>query len=177
MQFWVLESTSRKRFNPLARFIMWKQKTSFSHLAVALFYDTGEGTVYHATWPKPVKCTFEEFFAKYYIQSAYKLKDPTSASYIDLIGMLEVLIEKNQYYSLAQLLFIYLQIECSKLKTVFKMAILNHERGLICSELLARFLHKGWGLGFKSNYDSIDLLDASEKARSIMDEKVKWQLS
>lgn len=177
MTVWILEATSRKKFNPLARLIMRMQKTNFSHLAIIFFYDNGQSTIYHATWPKPTKCSFEEFFSKYYIQDAYKLQTPINQSYTQLIGMLETLIDDKSFYSIQQLVFIYLQIQFSKLKTVFNMAILNHERGLICSELVARFLHAGWGLMFKSNYDSIDLLDASVKARSIMDEKVKWQLS
>ena len=175
MVAWVIESTSKKKFNPLARYIMHKQKTNFSHMAILITNGENKTQVYHATWPLAESLSYEEFISKYEIKNIYALTPPLYKEWNQLIELLHNLVKQKSYYSITQLILIYLKIKFSLLNTALKMAILNHEKGLICSELIARFLNYGWEIQFSISYDSLDLIETSKAAKLVEDKSKKWQ--
>lgn len=173
MEFWVIECTSRKKFNILARIIMWLQGINFSHVAIMVTQADHSTDIFEAVYPKARMDSFDGFARRYEIKQSYKLSPPTHMTEIDLRNTLLKHVLTDAYYSIAQLLLIYFQIKFKKWGQLFGKIILNHQKGLICSEVLAKMLTDGWGHQFKEQYDTIDLLESTKAARLYLDKGQK----
>jgi len=68
----------------------------------------------------------------------------------------------KSYYSISQLLLIYLAIKIPSLKNWSETVKLNHENGLICSEYLIEFMEEFFAFEIKKSPDSIGLKEPFE---------------
>lgn len=167
VKFWVIECTANKSFNPLARLIMRLQKIDFSHVALMIEdTDRNKKTVYEAVFPRARKDSYEGFLRRYKIVRAYRLTPPKIDG-LAVQDFAEALIEKNEFYSISQLILIQLQNTFSKWSRYFGRIILNHKKGMVCSEFIALVLTKGWHIFWDENYDTIDLEEVVASARKL----------
>jgi hypothetical protein len=163
MEFVVFECTSRKKFNPLARLIMYMQKIPFSHMAIMAITDNGM-VVYDAVYPRARKIAYGDWLKDYAVIDSYTMKRPEVMPYLAL-EFLEKLIAKNENYSIAQLILIQAQNTFVQLKRILSRVILNHEKGAVCSEIIARFVAYAYGVKLDEQFDTVDLVEASRVAR------------
>lgn len=171
IKIWVIECTSTKKFNPLARLIMAFQKIDFSHVALLIEdTETKEKATFEAVWPKAKESTYEEFLVRYKVIRAYRLSPPSHCHDWEVREFARSLVQKNEHYSIAQLVAIQIQNSFTNLKNILGKMILNHKKGMICSEFIALVLSKGWGVMFDEQFDTIDLEEVVTQARSLAGE-------
>lgn len=174
LEFWVIECTARTKFNWLARAIMKIQGVDFSHLAFVVYnVDEDAATVFDARWPKAQKTTLENFLKKYRMVRTYKLRPPVwnEPNHVEIHAHHLV---KDTEYSLAQLFLIWAQLAFKKYAYPIGRIILNHDKAMVCSEFIARIIFYGWGAKYHEQWDSIDLVEATMKAREYMEPETLW---
>jgi hypothetical protein len=167
LKFWIIECTANRKFNPLARLIMAFQKIDFSHVALMIEDEnTGQRTVYEAVFPRARRLSYDSFLSQYKLVRCYRLIPPQIPQH-EVQMFADNLVENNSHYSFAQLILIQIQNTFSKWSRHIGRIILNHKKGMVCSEFIALVLTKGWLVFFNEHYDTIDLKEVVQEARKI----------
>lgn len=151
----VICSRSRKLFNPLGKLIEKEQGLGFSHFSIAIIYD-GQILVSEAKYPRPRFVSLNDWL---------KLNDPVfifrkevknQLLMFKMLSWMSILCTRT-FYSIAQLVLIYLAIKVPTLKKWSETVKLNHDNGLICSEYIIEFLEEFFEFEISKSTDSIGL--------------------
>lgn len=147
-----------KNPSPLAiggDFIQWVEKVSYSHCAI-LIEASGIAIVYESLWPKSRKVSFDKWLEKYEIVQMYSFDVPEN-KVKPLVEDLESLV--SRFYSVPQLVLIGLSLLNDWFERISRAWILNHRKGLICTELVAIILSSYFTTQFSESLDRVGLKD------------------
>jgi len=132
------------------------ENVDFGHVAVGLETFAGN-TVYEAVMPKTRKLSFAEWSTHYEVVREVQWTVPTHLQAL-MLEHLEQMVGIN--YSLMQILVIGLTCVFKPLDFVFKAAIINQAKALICTEVQSRTAEKFMGYKPRKSHDEFGLADA-----------------
>jgi hypothetical protein len=151
-----------------ARLIQFADKTPFSHVALIVQEASGV-TVFESVFPRSRKIAYLDWVKRYSIEDSFIVE-------AENIDILESLVGK--FYSLDQLVLILITNLFGWVDRVFNYAILNHERGLICTEVASRFLESISLWHVTESHDKIGIADVFKRCCELVDEgkaeRCKW---
>jgi hypothetical protein len=154
----------RKRFNPLGWAIMKAQNLPYSHVCL-LVKTEHAGLIYESVWPNARVIDTVSWLKINNPWEYIKLPTPLEPAKVD--KCLSSIIENSRGYSFAQLFLNAIGLINSQLNKWAGTVILNHERYLICTELVGRFLEETYNYNFGEHTDSLDLHDIHKAADKI----------
>jgi len=157
-EVWVVCSVGSRWYHFLSQVIMRVEGTTFSHVSLLIRHN-GIETVYEAVHPKSQKILFADWLKERKMTFAYQLPTPRSMNEAVKIVEKEIGIR----YSFTQLAFILV----GKIVRPVDDIKLNNRRGLVCTELVGRFLNKVYGSKFDKSYDSLGLVDIKTEASKL----------
>lgn len=138
-----------------ASLIRWADKSKHSHVAISL--DTGDSLrVYEAVWPESHVLPFEEWQKSYKAGDIYYFAVPKGLELLT-IDTLRYLTKRR--YSISQLILIALTNAFGFLDRLLNKAVVNHEKGLICTELVTLYLERIGYLKIKESHDKVGVRD------------------
>lgn len=163
MKLSILLCNSTKWWHGPGEFVIREvEGVDFSHVAIKIVAANTE-YVFDSTWPKSKKQSMSEFLQHYSIRKEYGFE--VQESELEVFNFLMSLTGK--VYPISQLVFIYLRRISSYINKISKGWILNHEKGLICSEYGARVMSKYLGSQFKSDFDSVGLVEIKNECERL----------
>jgi uncharacterized protein YycO len=155
-KYYLQLSKSSKWYKLGSPFLMWADGVPFSHCSIL---EAESGLVFESVAPKSRKEPLEEW-----------LKHNTVVYSVEVSASDESLLWLNlqlgRPYSLRQLV----AIECQKLFKRLKIKLVNGDKALICTELMAQFLLRYFGVQFSKDPDIISLRDIYRVLRRLKDE-------
>ena len=148
--------------------IIWGDKSPSSHTAI-LVEDENGSWVYESVFPKSRKLPYHEWLRIYKPVESFSFDvDESLVDYSYLI--LDGLVDK--YYSIGQLVFILLTNTFGWLDRALNFAVINHERGLICTEMNSRYFEAMGLMEPTESHDKIGVLDLYNHCLKLVDEGV-----
>ena len=157
--------SNRRKLTLLGKLIMKIEGTRYSHASVMTKLE-GEFFIYEAVWPMPRQIRYIDWIKTNEIIEEYTL--PPVKSEVTSVAYLHKLIDDAQGYSIAQLFLNAIGLINKNLNKWAGTVILNHEKYLVCTELVGRFLEDSYNYDFHEHEDSIDLLDVATAVRKIL---------
>ncbi len=156
-EVFVICSKSLKKFNPLATEILKTEGLGFSHYSVGIRYKS-EFIICEAIWPRPKFTKWEDWQKLHEPVFIFRKEVLNHFLLFEMTNWLSILCTKS-WYSLTQLILIYLGRRIPMLKKWTTTVKLNLDSGLICSELTIRFLNQFFPKDFaiEKSEDSIGL--------------------
>jgi hypothetical protein len=116
----------------------------------------GIAIVYESIWPLARKKSFDDWANHYQLKAMYSFDVPEHLVK-PIVNDLEKMV--GSWYSLPQLVLIGLSLLNDWFERVSRGWILNHARGLICTELVAIILKKYTPALFLESLDRVGLKD------------------
>lgn len=164
--------------NPTSK---WKQPGSWlirrfdrsaaSHVAVSV--QVGQITyVFESVSPKSRVLEFSEWKKEYNIAYTFDFTVPELKSWA-VLNYLENIIERP--YSYAQIALIALTKLFLPFQFIFRGAILNHERALICTEVISLFVSKFMKYDLKKKHDQHGISDIDRMAVELAIQENPWK--
>lgn len=151
----VICSKSRKLFNPLGKLIEKEQGLGFSHFTIALIYE-GQIVLSEAKYPRPRFVSLNDWLKLNEPVFVFRKEVKNQLLMFKMMAWMSILCTKS-FYSIAQLVLMYIAIKIPSLKKWSETVKLNHENGLVCSEYIIEFLEEFFDLEIKKSKDSIGL--------------------
>jgi len=151
----ILCAKSKLKFNPLSALIEKEEKLGFTHFAIGIIYG-GQIVIAEAVWPRPHFISLDDWLKKHDPVFVFKKEVRNQFMMFEMMAWMSVIVTQA-FYSVAQLVLIYLGITFPKLKAWSQTVKLNHQHGLICSEFVCLFLNKFFDFQIDKSEDSIGL--------------------
>lgn len=153
--------------NPTSK---WKQPGSWlirkferslaSHVAISV--EIGSVTyVFESVAPNSRVMEMSEWKKHYQLEYAYEFEVPEFKQW-DALNYLENIVERP--YSYGQIILIGLTKILLPLQFLFRGAILNHERALICTEVISLFVEKFMRYTLRKKHDQHGISDVEVMA-------------
>jgi hypothetical protein len=142
-----------------------------SHFAIRLDSYTGIN-YYEAVLPCSRKLKSDEWNKHYKIIKQFDFEVPSGMEY-DVLTWLESMVGRP--YSIAQLVLIAVSTMSMHLQLLFKGAILNHEKALICTEYGSRFVERFMNFHLQKSHDNIGVEDMYEISEALTHVKNLWK--
>lgn len=143
----------------------WKQPGSWlirkldgslcSHVAIAVTIQ-GHTHVFEAVSPMSRNMPISDWLEQYALEYSYEFEVPVFKQF-DALGFLESITERP--YSYGQIVLIGLTKLFMPLQFVLRGAILNHERALICTEVISLFVEKFMRYNLRKKHDQHGITD------------------
>lgn len=148
--------------------IRWGDKSEASHTAILVEDETG-AWIYESVFPTSRKLPLQEWLKIYKPVKTFSFEvDPSMVdfSYLILDGLV------GKYYSIGQLVFILFTNTFGWLDRVFNNKVINHERGLICTEVNSRYFEAMGLWDIEESHDKIGVLDVYNRCLTLVEEGI-----
>lgn len=142
-----------QKINPLSSIIKDVEGTPGSHMYLC-FPSISEDYVYEAVFPQVRRISKKEWLKQNRIVEEISLEIKNSSVATVQQFLLQYL---GKPYSILQLFVIYATKLNAYIARIFIKNNLNKGRALICSEFIARFLSRFFGVDFGESFDTIGL--------------------
>jgi hypothetical protein len=156
-KLYVLFAKNKRWWAILSDIIRLVERVDYSHAAIMLHNTaTNQSTIYESRFPRGRSIDLIDWLKEYEIKEVFLIDDNfdvTSEKYYDLISMV------RKPYSILQLLLIGLGIICLPFGRISAHAKINGNRAKVCTELVATFLSRAYGVRLKKSPDMMGLRD------------------
>ena len=155
----------RKWWSFGSKFLMWADKSKFSHTSIYI-----DGFVYESVWPKARKIPFQEWDKTYSLEFWYPIF--MDESKVDEIKRdLEELILLDRGYSIFQLAMIGIGLLNKGLDKLISKIHWNGKEHQICTELVAYVMTQHFRYEFGQDLDNVSLREAFQAAKEIYEKE------
>jgi len=151
----ILCSKSKKKFNPLGRLIEKEEGLGFSHFSIGILFE-GQFLISEAVYPRPRFISLKEWLKLNEPMFVFR-KEIKNQSLMFKMMAWQAITCTASFYSIAQLVLIYIGKLFPSLKNWSETVKLNHERGLICCEYITFYLRTFFDFSIDKSDDSIGL--------------------
>jgi len=164
MRISFLFASNEKWWAFLSPVIMSVSKTDFSHCAILVEWK-GISRVYHSDFPSGKSLEYSEWLKTYKVKHKFSAEINSIEERFEIGRWLNKEVIKN--YSVLQLILILIYKASPKYRPTISSWIINGDYRDICSEFMASFMVKFFGVRFEKSDDIIDLNDVFEMAKQI----------
>jgi hypothetical protein len=168
-KLYVVFARNKKWWAILSDIICLAEHVDYSHAAIMLHNSaTNYSMIYESKFPKGRAINLMDWLKEYEIKEVFLIDDNfdvTSKEYYDLISMV------RRPYSILQLVLIGLGIICLPFGRISAHAKINGNRAKICTELVATFLSRAYGVILKKSPDMMGLKDTFNLVKDFINKK------
>lgn len=151
----IICSKSKRKFNPLGKLIEKEEGLGFSHFSIGVIYE-GQFLISEAVYPHPRFISLNDWLKINEPVFIFRKEIKNQALMFKMLCWMAITCTSS-FYSLAQLILIYIGKKFPSLKAWSSTVKLNHERGLICCEYIIYFLRTFFDFSIDKSEDSIGL--------------------
>lgn len=159
-----LFASNKKWWAFLSPVIMSVSKTDFSHCAILVEWN-GKFKIYHSEFPHGYSQEFSDWLKTYTIRHQFSANVQDLDQAYEIVKWLNKEVVKR--YSILQLLLILAYKMIPSQRNRIAGWIINGDYRDVCSEFMASFMVKFFGVSFEKSDDVIDLNDVFEMAKQI----------
>jgi len=168
-QLYVVFSSNRKWWYILDDIIRMVEGVHYSHTAIMLHNPiSGKSTIYELKFPKGRSIDLVEWLKEHQLREIFLIDeqfDTMSSDHYVLLNMV------NKPYSIIQLLVIGFGMICLPFGRILSSARINGNRAKICTELVARFLSRCYGVRLRKSPDMMALKDTFNLVKTFVESK------
>lgn len=159
-----LFASNKKWWAFLSPVIMSVSETDFSHCAILVEWN-GKAKIYHSEFPHGYSQEFSDWLKTYTVRHQFSAEGFSDMDSCEIIKWLNKEVTKR--YSILQLLLILAYKLIPSQRNRISGWIINGDYRDVCSEFMASFMVRFFGVRFEKSDDVIDLNDVFEMAKQI----------